>query len=154
MFCRNCGKELCEKAYVCPACGVLVGQKPVVKTEEKAVEKELEEIAIGKTPKETKLAKLFGILSFCCICVTFLFVFIGIADSYIYIIGSYKYFLVASWGITTGWIVSWVALGFGITAFVFGLKQKEYAINYISTLVFIASIAAFLIPMFMLIING
>ena len=152
MFCRNCGKELCEKAYVCPACGVLVGQKPTVKTEEKLVEKVQEEITIGELSKKTKLAKLFGILSFCCICVTFLFVFIGIADSYV--IGSYYYFFIASWGITTGWIVSWVALGLGITAFIFGLKQKEYATNYISTLVFIASIAAFLIHMFMLIING
>ena len=33
MFCRNCGKEIDDKAYVCPHCGVLTNQaaaKPVV----------------------------------------------------------------------------------------------------------------------------
>ncbi len=28
MYCRNCGKEISEKAYVCPNCGVLVNQPP------------------------------------------------------------------------------------------------------------------------------
>lgn len=26
MFCRNCGKEVDDKAYVCPYCGVIVGK--------------------------------------------------------------------------------------------------------------------------------
>lgn len=26
MFCRNCGKEIDDKAYVCPHCGVLTNQ--------------------------------------------------------------------------------------------------------------------------------
>ena len=28
MFCKNCGNELCEEAYVCPNCGCLVKELP------------------------------------------------------------------------------------------------------------------------------
>lgn len=29
-YCRNCGHELDDKAYICPGCGVLVEKKPMV----------------------------------------------------------------------------------------------------------------------------
>ena len=148
MFCRNCGKELCEKAYVCPACGVLVGKKPTVMTEEKVVERAQEEITIGGISKETKRAKLFGIVAFILICITFIFIFIGISQGFVSSYGDFNFY---NWATITGWIISSAALVFGVIALINALNQKEYVVNYISTLIFIASITAFLIPLCILI---
>lgn len=51
MFCKNCGKEIDDKAYVCPNCGVKVGGFDISKG-----------IATGKSGKSKVAAGLLGIL--------------------------------------------------------------------------------------------
>ena len=39
MYCSNCGKEMCDEAYVCTACGCLLKEEPIMEEKEKEKEK-------------------------------------------------------------------------------------------------------------------
>ncbi|MBQ7949247.1 MAG: hypothetical protein IJ284_05740 [Clostridia bacterium] len=120
MFCKNCGKELCEQAYVCPDCGCLVGN--VAKAREKTS-------IIQNENEKNGLLKIFLMISFACLCVAFMFAFFWMdawEDAYVILTSS----------------LSFLALGAGIISFVFGLrKETQESMKLISIFNFMACVA-------------
>lgn len=137
MFCRNCGKELCDKAFVCTECGCLVeGQPPKVKRS----------IRVGgdETVKEMRLLNLFLIVSFSCLMLALIIVLFTIYTSCLE--ATYHSFLEIFVAETKllwrAFFLSLVALGTGITAFVISLKKKVSEASHLITIMnFIFSLA-------------
>ena len=69
MFCRNCGKELCDEAFVCPQCGVLVNENTGKQKEKSVVESNKDKIGL--------INDIFLIVSFGLACLALLFCFIA-----------------------------------------------------------------------------
>ncbi len=132
MFCRNCGKELCDEAFVCPQCGVLVKENITKQKEKAVVESNKDKIGL--------INDIFLIVSFGLACLALLFCFIatmkgGVAG---WCWGSYKttttttqeikvlvnadFNLIDSLAMA-GFIVSIVAVITGITVFVLELVR-------------------------------
>ncbi len=145
MFCRYCGKEVLENAAICIHCGAWVNDQEKKKAEPKTEVVE----------KAAKLSKLFGTISFAFIVATLFFVFLAIAfgetdyynsSSYYY---EYSYIYWDPAAVAIAIFCSMAALALGIVSFVFGIKTKKcLGIKYLSTLVFILSVAMFLVPYF------
>lgn len=135
MYCKKCGKELLDEAVVCTGCGTWVKES----TEKQSTPK-----GVGKN---AKLAKLFGVIAFSLIMATWFFVFVGIADISLNTT-SYRYN--GPWtsgSFSAALVFGLCGLGFGITSFVFGLKEKEnIAVKYVSNLIFVTSVVTYLIP--------
>lgn len=170
MFCRYCGKEILDEAVLCPHCGVWVKDidLPVrtKKDEAAAVEPvkpaEVAEIAevtevteAAENEREKDLAKsrllrIFGIISFAFTCVTALLVAGGLASNIYYYMGyssSYYYPEYANEAFGFGVFTAMVALGTGIPCFVLGLKQKNASLRLLATLVFVAAVFSFILPL-------
>ena len=151
MFCKYCGKEHLDEAVVCPHCGMMVKQ---IATPAAAPAKPLASVAkayeapVDGVAKGTKMAKLFGMFAAIAIAVTFLFVFITIAN-----LGLYSTSRYSIWDedlIIAAWLFGWTALGMGITSFIMSVKQKDMGVKYVSLVVFIMSILAYLVPVMFL----
>lgn len=122
MFCKNCGKELCEQAFVCPDCGCLTNN-----TTEKSTP------ATGKAndPIDKKgVLKILTMISFGCFCLAFIFAFIALTDphikagglSYQTYVYAYVYFY-AIYVIPT-FVLGLCSFGTGLTGFIMGLKKE------------------------------
>ena len=144
MFCRKCGKELSDNAYVCTNCGVLTGKGAVEKREKKPITGQNAECA---DDKETSLAKLFGMLAFIFIAISISVLFIPLITRGYYSVGhnNLRYYGYEATFYVIAVIMSVIGLGLGITGFVLGLKQKNDAIKFITTLIFIFSIFPFIV---------
>ena len=145
MFCRHCGKELLDEAVLCPNCGKMV-KKASFSTQKNAFGQVNQTSEQEKSEKrKTVFSKTFGVTATVFIWLSLAMTLSGIME-YVY-----SYQMGYSSPITefhvSAVFMGLIALGFGITSFVFGIKQKNYAVKYISTIVFIASIFAVFIPM-------
>ena len=135
MYCKKCGKEVLDDAVICTGCGSWVKEEPKKQTD------------MAATEKSAKLSKLFGVIAFSLIMTTLFFVFAGIAGWEVSTRYGYTDIVWDSASIGGAIVFGSIALGFGITSFVFGIKAKEnIAIRYIATLIFIMSIVVYLIP--------
>lgn len=153
MFCKNCGKEISNEAAICVNCGVWVNGNAPKK-----------EVVEEKVEKAAKLSKLFGIISFSLIALTTVLIFAGIAFAYVDVdvhlsYGSYYNYYAYGYAyleweyvsVICAVVFSWMALGLGVTSFIFGLKTKKcLGVRYLSTLVFIMSIVTYIVPIFFL----
>lgn len=132
MFCRNCGHELNDGAYVCTNCGCLAnGNEPKVTVSA--------ESANSAESKKELLAKIFMWVSFGLISLSFIFVMLSIADMYIYV-GNYSVSMYLGDTAIPAFIIAIFGLGAGITAFVFGLKSTDKVLKMMTTLCFIVSV--------------
>ena len=142
MFCKNCGKEVADGAYVCTGCGCLVQD-----TKNNVL---LEETKKAPSAKITLLLKIFLMISISCavLGIACYAIAVALAEGYVYI-GSYSSYGYASVYPNFGWCLfalcySFCHLGTAIPAFIFGLKEKqEQGLKFISLLNFIASIILF-----------
>lgn len=146
MFCRNCGKEIGDAVY-CPYCDMYMGAQPENKPAVTPIGAIPTTPAQGEKGKKTfeksaRLSKIFGTVSFGLMAAAFFLAMAGISDIVLY----YEY---AESPFEMAFFLSFVALGFSITSFVFGLKTKEcLGVKYVSTLIFIMSIVMLFVPAF------
>lgn len=144
MFCRYCGKELLDEAVLCPNCGRIV----------KKADYSAQKNGLGQTDKQAdqdkadkrraSLSKTFGVTASVFIWLSLAMTLSGIIEYFNYCHAGYSSPI--SEGYIGATIMGLIALGFGITSFVWGIKQKNYAVKYISTIIFVASIFAVFIP--------
>ena len=141
MFCKYCGKEVPENAYVCLGCGCVVDNKAVGKNRNGGV------FETEGNPKNSLLFKLFLIISFSMALVglgmsllSFAYFdgYLSSIKTYIYIYPNYVFSLLSL-------IFGAVGMGLGIVTFVFGLKEKEgfkmiAILNFCFTLILFLSI--------------
>ena len=138
MYCRTCGNELRDEAYFCPNCGCLAKEETAPAVKKKA--------SVAEESKD-KLLNLFTLLSFGLLCFSAFLIIIGFSQLEIYVnkyTGSYTYYD-AEWYFGYGafvfaFIVAIVALGLGITSFVWGLKSENSTLKTLSILCFMASV--------------
>ena len=117
MFCSNCGKEVCDNAYVCIGCGCLVNRRKP---------------AVPKTPVEgNEGSKRFIVWFFIAagaIALALLFFNIGI------------------WGeewdlvLVSGILGLAFVLPAGIVSFIFGMKEESVTLKYCSVSMFVVGI--------------
>lgn len=145
MFCKFCGKELPENAYVCVGCGCLVGKAPEKKEKKEKKIREPNE----RQPIMSFLFKIFLIISFSAtvlslgaslFSLTYADVYSHIPTSYynwsIRIYPNFAFSLFAT-------ILGAIGLGFAIVVFIFGLKEKE-TLKWVAIFNFIFSVALFI----------
>lgn len=152
MFCRYCGKEILDEAVLCPHCGVMVKNVTLPTQQVQNVPKKVKE---EKTDtccelKQTRLTRIFGIVSAVLSGLVLMILFGGIVEQFGYFMGysSSIYDMNALMDAASGaFLFSMIGLGFGIASFVLGLKQKNVGVRYLSTVIFVASIFATLISM-------
>ena len=143
MFCKNCGKEVAENAYVCTGCGCLVDKASPTKT---SIVEEMEKQPANKI---TLLLKIFLIISITCAALGFACTAIACAASEGWGYSSSNHFYVYVYP-NFGWSLfafcySFFYLGTAIPAFIFGLKEKkEQSLKFISLMNFIISIISFI----------
>lgn len=153
MFCRYCGKEILDEAVLCPHCGVWVKKidLPVQAKKDEAVKPaESAENERKNDLAKSRLLRIFGIISFAFVCLTALLVAGGLASNIYYYMGyssSYYYPEYANEAFGVGVFTAMIALGAGIVCFVFGLKQKNASLRFLATLVFIAAVFSFILPL-------
>ncbi|MBE7079141.1 MAG: hypothetical protein E7380_04725 [Clostridiales bacterium] len=135
MFCRHCGKEVFDEAFVCPSCG---GQLRHIPTAQPA----------PQTNRRAKFAKVSRILS------TVTAILNGVALGFwlMKIIGTVIGFKggetgehVGAWMMVYGWIFSMIfaliACEAGTAGFVFGLIQKDNRkVKRFAIIVFVVSV--------------
>lgn len=151
MFCRYCGKELLDDAVICTGCGVWVDGK---KTTAETGKTDCEKAPVEKQSAEkwAKFSKIFGMVAFSIISLVLFLMIIGIGnigeyfyEGYEFGTGYYSY-----WDedyFEAAWVFAWFGLGLAIASFVFACKIKKcMGVKYVSTLVFILSIAVFFAP--------
>lgn len=146
MFCKNCGKEVADGAFVCTGCGCLVDETH----HNKVV---LEERKKAPSNKITVLLKVFLIISISCALLSMACFAIAVALSSGWLYGSsnVSVYLNADWCVFT-FCCSLCHLGTAIPAFIFGLKEKqEQGLKFIALMNFIASIIAFITSILILI---
>lgn len=121
MFCRNCGNELHENAYVCVKCGQLV---PNYKKPKK--EQGIENLTgyFMTTVCGTSLLTFF-LLSFAAGCLTLMLAILSVAFGEISTgyYNSWHYFYPLDGCAIFSFIFSLICIGSGITQFILGLKR-------------------------------
>ena len=153
MFCRNCGKELCEKAFVCTECGCLVETQPQkINAETK--------VGGGVTVHYMRKLKTFLILSAVFLAVALVSV-VGVlctahihSETHINANGGYStkmsFYFESAW-MAVNFYAGLFALGMGIPAFVMGHKKKVGEASRLITIVnFIFCIAMMLVAIIVL----
>lgn len=144
MFCRNCGKELCENAFVCPDCGVLVNGTAIMgkgKIEKNEV--------VTEDVKENKhtLFNVFLIVSFSCACLALIFSIASILFAeYDVNVREGSYAIYAYFEIwfneplaIFSFIFGLCAFGLSVVAFILGFNIKQTIYKIFSILNFIFS---------------
>ena len=155
MFCRNCGKELPENAYVCIGCGCLAESKPVQPTRKIENRNNFENITEKKS-KNGLLLKIFLMVSFALACLALGALIMSVFFGQVEIRGIYRrmsygeiyynygniYFEI-SW-IILSYIFAFISMGSGIFVLILGLREKE-ELKLIAILDFILSVSMFII---------
>lgn len=108
MFCRNCGKELCDDAFVCPNCGCLAKDLPKAEVERAPVENK-------KGSKLTTVALILCTISWGLMC---------FGD------GMGFFPVVSLIALIWGFLVATVAFIFGL------IQKKEKWVKYLAIFVF------------------
>ena len=172
MFCRNCGKEVADNAYVCTGCGCLVQDLPKMQesipspqiftpapqqisppNEAVTPIQPLQSATFqgisekNRSGKGSLFLKIFLILSFSLMMLALACYALSLAppDYGGYITSSSIYFYVTP---TEGWcismlICSFASLGTSIPSLILGIKEKEPSLKLMSILDFIASLIVF-----------
>lgn len=150
MFCKYCGKEVDEQAYVCTGCGCLIERTPQKKQENKKPTGQEDLETVSQKSKIQLWLKILIIIAFSCIGVALIFDFSAIADAHIYV-SSYSssvYFYpgYSSFAIY-GFIYGILSLCAGTTAFILALiKEKEFTkLKLLSIISFIMATAVFVV---------
>ena len=127
MFCNNCGREIDDKAYICPSCGCLVQNKT----------KQINEEKTDSMEKSSKKALVFLTITF----ITFIFDII--ASSILRSIWLRSYGLKSFYYVyySLAFILSVVFFVFSIIAFIYALKQKNKLLKTLAILVFVRCLA-------------
>lgn len=113
MFCKNCGKEVADNAYVFTGCGCLINDGKVRR----------KEVVEGQS-KKGKIAKILLMVSFGFFCCSLFWRYFSMSSLF-------PLFGYAALGAFVGiqniiiWFCSCLALSVAIPAFIFGLKAKE-----------------------------
>lgn len=118
MFCTNCGKEVADNAFACPACGCLLHQEQTVKRKSAQTDKE----------KREKLIHIFLRVSFGCFCGCLFFFLNALLSPRVEIYSNYKVYANIYYDASLAvpsLVYYFPFLGFAITAFVMALRQKE-----------------------------
>lgn len=153
MFCRHCGKQLADEAYVCPSCGGLIRPLPTVAPAPAVAAPQRKERLERLSKIFTKIGIIFNAVAFGLVILTW----IGLVISMISLDGFYshayeaEYDLVILYGVLLcvyAWIFSVLvsAIGFELSTagFVLGIIQKyDEGIKRKSTVVFIWGIILF-----------
>lgn len=163
MYCKYCGKEVSEHAFVCPACGGLLGEIVPVQTQTKEAAQNVPAQPLKTTSQEesgtqtterkherlAKLSKTFGILSLsfagATACILLFATLGGLITQY----GTgTESWLSDGVAFVLGWLYSMIfgtlAMGFGVPSFVLGLIQKDSeSVKKISTIAFVLGIVLF-----------
>lgn len=119
MFCTNCGKEVADNAFACPACGCLVKDDQTIRKNQMQLQSE----------KREKLITIFLFVSFGCFCVSLFFLLISMMSPNV--VATYSYSYVTTYvhydmsTVAPALVMYFPFLGFAITAFVMALHQKE-----------------------------
>ena len=144
MFCKNCGKEVADNAYVCTNCGCLVQESVETKRTQTVI---LEANQKQPSKKVTLLLKLFLILSISFAMLGLACYALAVADPYYWISSSGHYMYICpnfEW-CTFALCSSVCHLGLAVPSFIFGIKEKkEQGLKLISILNFVGSIIMFI----------
>ncbi|MBR2614587.1 MAG: hypothetical protein IKC71_03195 [Clostridia bacterium] len=157
MFCRICGNEVNEQAVVCPKCGCAIDDAFAKKKVKEKNDDERNKIEDVDTEfKDTSKACIaFNYVSVGLICLTLMFGILSIAYGWIdaHFVNGYSYaYYYPYFGLAlTAFISSLVMLGFSITSFVLGFKNKSK--RNISDILFIVSIFIFIFVIIVMIIS-
>ena len=146
MFCRNCGKELCDEEFVCPQCGDLVNENTQKTKKELIFTKCIEEKELNK---KKLLVKIFLLVSFGLMCVALSLMISALSTYKIDVTVGQNIAGLYSWGeiyISYGALV-WIAFGAehiaviaGIVSFIIALKmEKDETLKIIATMNFICN---------------
>ncbi len=134
MFCKNCGNELSDNAYVCPKCGCLAGEtseaKPVAVVENESNDKD----------KKQLLVRVFLILTIGFIFSALTCSILAVAAMDIYVTDYYVELYTNSAWTVIAFVDGLLALGFGIATFVLGLKRADKLLKMMSIICFVLSI--------------
>lgn len=126
MFCRNCGKELCDDAFVCPSCGCLAKDLP--KTQGVAVKTASSTKETDTSLENRKGGKAKTATFILCIVALGLDFFAGVA----WYLGGFF------------WILLGLQVLVSIAGFILGMIQKqEKLLRLASILIFIYAISTF-----------
>ena len=147
MFCSNCGKELSDKAVVCPQCGCLVDRQV---SKVKGVVS-LDDIMA----KKMNFLKILLIISSSLLALSFMFAMWGIITPVvnIYFLANgqvYGYVLFDVVFVICSFIAVGIALATGITTFVFSLKKdinESLRLMSIFNFIFCIAMTGVIIPM-------
>ena len=154
MFCRYCGNEVLEQAYMCPACKNMLKALP---TEKFVTEQESDASKeSAKSPKRDKFKVAGMVLSIVCIVLS--------AVQILFLFGAFSAFATALWGMeytqddwaALGWFgvvlfaYSWVismalspfSTATGIVGFIFGRKTEHKKVKKLSLVSFILAMIA------------
>ncbi len=139
MFCKYCGKEISDEAYICTGCGRLAKELGVKKKNEKTVG----ENAKQKVDGVSLLTKIFmlitiALLGAVMICLVYYFDTYRVSRYGWDLVKYYEMFSVAI-------ALASIALAFGIAQFVMAVIQdKKLSVwNMVSTIILIISVCTF-----------
>ena len=126
-----------DEAVICHHCGCPTKALATAVSAEKSQPQQQTKPVFEKSAKRSKL---FGTVAFALLVVSFMFVMMGISDILLY----YEY---GEEMFDAAFMLDWIALGFAITSFVFGVKTKNcLGVKYVSTLIFIMAIVMLFVP--------
>ncbi|MBO5889631.1 MAG: hypothetical protein J6Q58_05805 [Clostridia bacterium] len=139
MFCKICGNELHEKAVACPKCGCAVETTVITKKPQESCYNE----------NQSKAFIIFNYITIGLICLALMCFALSMADSGVSIYDSYydyyaTFYLEEDW-LSTSFIVSLLALGSSITAFVLGFKKDNANKRFLSDVLFIVALCVFFV---------
>lgn len=135
MFCKNCGNELSDNAYVCPKCGCLANEETSETKPATVVQNENED-----KDKKQLLVRVFLILTIGFIFAALTSDILAVAAMDIYITDYYVELYTNSAWTVIAFVDGLLALGFGIATFVLGLKRADKLLKMMSIICFVLSI--------------
>ena len=142
MFCRVCGNEVNEQAIICPKCGCSIENVFVNKNVKERKE----------TSKTSTAFKVFNYITAGLICLAITFLVLSIINCDLYFWSSYSYgrLIINYEYATISLIVSLIALGSSISAFVISFNEENKEKRFSSDVLFIISIFVVFVSFFTL----
>ena len=135
MFCKNCGNELSDNAYVCTKCGCLVNEE-----NSETQSTTITESGNKNNDKKSLLVRIFLIITIGFIFAALTCDLLAVAAMDIYVTDYYIDLYINSTWAAMAFIDGLLALGFGIATFVLGVKNTDKILKMMSIICFVVSI--------------